>query len=200
MVLKSTKIALFIIKSSVPVSLRLYQITFAKDTDYKIAKDKQNLRTTNFCNHIFLGENQSNILDGLLTLWNITGSRTYLKGGWLSWYSVIKVWRLLICFTEYRYSRSKYKEQTPHCLIPYSLKLGKCTFSWLVDNVHCVHNSVMLVLTETGGVSDVYRATFLNMIAALPVGNFKYLISTYPITSFLRFFLSENIAYYLFNR
>ena len=67
LVLKSTKIALFIIKPSVPVSLHQYQITFAKDTDSKIAKDKQNLRTTNFFNHIFLEENQNNILDGLLT-------------------------------------------------------------------------------------------------------------------------------------
>jgi hypothetical protein len=30
-----------------------------------------------------LEENQNNILDGLLTFWNITGSR--MKGGWLCW-------------------------------------------------------------------------------------------------------------------
>lgn len=40
-------------KSFVPVSLHLYQITDVKDTDSKIAKDKQNLRTINIQSYIF---------------------------------------------------------------------------------------------------------------------------------------------------
>lgn len=48
-------------KLSVPLSLCLYQIAFANNTDYEIAKDKQN----SFM-HSFLEGNQSNFLGGLL--------------------------------------------------------------------------------------------------------------------------------------
>jgi hypothetical protein len=66
-VLKITNIALFNITLSVTVSLRLYQITFTNYTYYKIAEDEQNSLITKFFTHILLKENQSNILDGLLT-------------------------------------------------------------------------------------------------------------------------------------
>ena len=61
------KNALFNITSSVPVSLRVYNITFANDTDSKTAEDKQNSRITIFFMHIVLEENKNNTLDGLLT-------------------------------------------------------------------------------------------------------------------------------------
>jgi hypothetical protein len=60
LVLKSTKIALFIIKPSVPISLRLYQITFAQDTDSKIAKrvkktmSRQNVTATKHNHYSFV--------------------------------------------------------------------------------------------------------------------------------------------------
>ena len=55
------------------VSVRLYQITFANDTDFEIAEHDQNSRTTTFFTHVFSEENQNNILDGLLALWKMSG-------------------------------------------------------------------------------------------------------------------------------
>lgn len=93
--LKSTKpkLALFYFTPSIPVSVRLYQITFANNTDSLIAEEKQ---TT----HIFQ-DNQHNIPDILLTFWK--NDESYSKGCAVD--LVIKCWRLLIFSTEY--SKSK---------------------------------------------------------------------------------------------
>ena len=86
LVLKSKKIALFYITLSVPVSLHLKQITFANDTDshVKIAKGKQNSWNTKIFTHLFMEENQSNILDGSLMFWKMIGAiqkRGMVKAG-----------------------------------------------------------------------------------------------------------------------
>jgi hypothetical protein len=83
------------------------------------------------------------------------------------------------CFSLPNIPDRNYQEPSPHFLIPYPLKLGKCICSWLVDNV-------VITDARTGNECDV--TNIVSMAATLQAGNLYYLIIAYQINSFLWFF------------
>jgi hypothetical protein len=102
-VLKWTKIVLFNIILSAPVSLCLYQITFA-NTDSKMAEYRTNSRTTKFFTYIFFGRKpkaKQYFIWIAHVLKNENNWSCIEKWRWLA----IKCWQLLTFATEYSGSK-----------------------------------------------------------------------------------------------
>jgi hypothetical protein len=80
LVLKSTKIALFCITWSVPISLPIYQITFDNDTNSKTAEESKFWNNNIFHTHIF-GRKPKQYFRRIVEILKNGWSRTEKKDG-----------------------------------------------------------------------------------------------------------------------